>query len=206
MIPLILSLTVHEWAHAWSAWMLGDDTAAYQGRMTLNPLAHMDPVGTFVLPLMGVPFGWAKPVPVNPGGFNRKVSMRMGILITAAAGPISNIIVALICMVLLALLVGFHLETSGTFQALRHLLEMGILLNIILAAFNMLPIPPLDGSRVLDALVPDKLRPMWDRFCQVGPIALAAVILLPLFMGFSLLQWPLEMTYSLLEWLTHHAS
>ena len=75
-VPLVLSLSVHEWAHAWSAWRLGDDTAARMGRMTVNPLAHIDPVGTLLLPLLGVPFGWAKPVPVNPARFRRDIHMR----------------------------------------------------------------------------------------------------------------------------------
>src|SRR4051812_7061061 len=90
LIPLVLSLTVHEFSHAWSAWLLGDDTAALQGRMTLNPIVHIDPVGTFLLPLLGIPFGWAKPVPVNPLRFTRRFSMSTGMMITAVAGPASN--------------------------------------------------------------------------------------------------------------------
>ena len=97
-IPLLLSLTVHEWAHAWSASLLGDKTAESQGRLTLNPLAHMDLIGTVMLPLLGVPFGWAKPVPVNPARFNRKISMAKGMLLTAAAGPASNVVLGLICL------------------------------------------------------------------------------------------------------------
>src|SRR4029453_17695487 len=87
-IPVLLSLTVHEWAHAWAAWKLGDDTAKHLGRLTLNPLDHMDLLGTLLLPLT-VSFGWAKPVPINPLRF-RSVSMRFGIVLVAAAGPISN--------------------------------------------------------------------------------------------------------------------
>ena len=94
LIPLILSLSVHEWAHAWAAWRLGDDTARLLGRMTLNPIAHVDPLGTLLLPMLGVPFGWAKPVPVNPLRF-RNVSMPIGMMLTAAAGPISNVVLAL---------------------------------------------------------------------------------------------------------------
>ena len=93
-IPVLLSLTVHEWAHAWTAWKLGDDTAKHLGRLTLNPIAHMDPVGTFLLPLMGVPFGWAKPVPVNPLRFDQSVSIRGEMMLVAIAGPISNVCIA----------------------------------------------------------------------------------------------------------------
>src|SRR5262245_5114479 len=93
-IPVLLSLTVHEWAHAWTAWKLGDDTAKLQGRVSLNPIDHIDPVGTLLLPLLGVPFGWAKPVPINPVRFRATVSMPMGVLLSVAAGPISNLVLA----------------------------------------------------------------------------------------------------------------
>ena len=95
LVALWLSLAVHEWAHAWSAWRLGDDTAARLGRMTLDPLAHVDPVGTLLLPLLGVPFGWAKPVPINPARFHRGVTLRAGIALTAAAGPAANLALTL---------------------------------------------------------------------------------------------------------------
>jgi Zn-dependent protease len=90
-IPVLLSLTVHEWAHAWTALRLGDDTAKMLGRVSLNPLDHIDPVGTLLLPLAGVPFGWAKPVPINPLRFRANISMPLGVLLSAAAGPISNL-------------------------------------------------------------------------------------------------------------------
>src|SRR6185369_11527845 len=90
---MLLSLTVHEWAHAYSAFRLGDDTAERQGRLTLDPIAHIDFFGTLLLPLLGVPFGWAKPVPVNPVRFDRRVPMRVGMLLTAAAGPVSNLLI-----------------------------------------------------------------------------------------------------------------
>ena len=153
LISLWLSLSVHEWAHAWSAWKLGDDTAALLGRMTLNPLAHIDPIGTVLLPLLGVPFGWAKPVPVQPHRFTRRVTMRMGMMLTAIAGPLSNLVLAAVSIVLLALLIRFRPGTIEMQQALFALLRTMIFLNVILATFNAIPIPPLDGSRVADALM-----------------------------------------------------
>lgn len=135
LIPLIMSLTVHEWAHAWSAWQLGDDTAARQGRLTLNPFVHMDPVGSLLLPLLGIPFGWAKPVPFNPSRFRRQVSMRMGSLITAAAGPMSNVCLGVISVILFAL-------QSDPGAALATLFSQLAVLNFALAIFNALPIPP----------------------------------------------------------------
>lgn len=185
-IPVLLSLTVHEWAHAWAAYRLGDDTAKHMGRLTLNPLAHMDPVGTFLLPLLGVPFGWAKPVPVNPLRFRPGVSIRGGMLIVAAAGPISNVIIALLAWGTLAIGVRImpiadHPELEGAIQFLLIL----VAINIGLATFNMIPVPPLDGSKIVDALVPERARPAWNRFCQLGPMLLIAVILVPQLTGFS---------------------
>ena len=190
-IPLLLSLSVHEWAHAWSAWLLGDDTARLQGRMSLNPLVHIDLVGTLLLPLIGFPFGWAKPVPFEPLRFRRRVSMRLGTLIVAAAGPISNVVLALLAAGgLIALYVAGSAHTP-TFRAVHSLLSTLILLNIILALFNLFPIPPLDGSRIVDSWIPDSLRPAWNSLCQLGPVVLLAVILLPALAGASLLSAPI---------------
>src|SRR5438477_10510933 len=111
-IPVLLSLTVHEWAHAWTALRLGDDTAKMLGRVSLNPLDHIDPIGTLLLPLLGIPFGWAKPVPVNPARFGRKVSMSAGMAITAAAGPASNVLLAVFATVFFALLYRFAPATA----------------------------------------------------------------------------------------------
>ncbi|HMF44095.1 MAG TPA: site-2 protease family protein, partial [Polyangia bacterium] len=93
---MLLSLTVHEWAHAWSAYRLGDDTASKLGRLTLNPIAHIDPFGSLILPLLHIPFGWAKPVPVNPTRFRKGVNISTGMIITAAAGPLANVVLAVL--------------------------------------------------------------------------------------------------------------
>jgi Zn-dependent protease len=185
LVPCILSLSVHEWAHAYSASKLGDDTAERMGRLTLNPLAHIDPIGTLLLPLLGIPFGWAKPVPVNPTRFHRGVSMGTGMMITASAGPISNLILAVLCGVVLG--VGLRLHSIETLDGpIVHLLEIGIGLNLSLAVFNLLPIPPLDGSRVVDGLIPYRLRPQWDQFVKFSPLVLVAVV----FFGRHLLAGP----------------
>jgi Zn-dependent protease len=188
IIPLVLSLTVHEWAHAYSAYRLGDDTALRMGRLTLNPLPHIDPIGTLLLPLLGVPFGWARPVPVNPTRFHPRMKMRTGMMITAAAGPFSNLVLAVFCIVLAGVLRRFELHHA----AVEWLLLVGFQLNIALAVFNMLPIPPLDGSRVAEGLLPARLQPAWDRFARFGPLVLLAVILLLPRVGINLLSWPLS--------------
>lgn len=192
LIPLVLSLTVHEWAHAFSARKLGDDTAERQGRLTLNPIVHIDPIGTILMPLLSpIPFGWAKPVPFNPARFTRKLQVRTSVMLVAAAGPFANLILAVVCIVVLGLLLRFSVEN----EALNQLLQHGFALNVILAVFNMLPIRPLDGSSVVDRIVPPRMRPTWERFGQYGPLVLLAVIILPSVGGFSLFRWPLELAW-----------
>jgi Zn-dependent protease len=201
LIPVLLSLSVHEWAHAWVASRLGDDTARYQGRLTLNPLAHIDPVGTLLLPLLGVPFGWAKPVPIQPARFRPGVTMRTGVMLTAAAGPLSNVCLAGLCVVNLAVLLRFQPGLVGASSAVEVFLHRAILINVLLAFFNALPVPPLDGSRVVDGLLPDRLRPLWEGFSRFGIVVLVAILVVPQLLGYSLLSWPLAATQELLEWL-----
>jgi len=176
-VPLILSLAVHEFAHAWSAYKLGDDTAARAGRLTLNPFVHADLIGTIVFPLLGVPFGWAKPVPVDPSRFRRDVRMGTGMAITAAAGPVSNIILAILVTTLFALLARFAPEFLGQGNGIRELLVTAIFLNVNLALFNFIPVPPLDGSRIVDGFMPLRLRPQWERLMAFSPFLLIAVFM-----------------------------
>jgi Zn-dependent protease len=175
LIPLLLSLTVHEWAHAWSAYRLGDDTASMQGRLTLNPIAHIDLIGTLVLPLLGIPFGWAKPVPVNPTRFRRGVKMSTGMVITAAAGPLANIVLAFLAAVTFGLMLRFSPEAPTHTMGVSSLLISLILINVSLAIFNLIPIPPLDGSRVVDGLIPYGWRPQWESIVRLSPLLLIAV-------------------------------
>lgn len=183
--PLVLSLTVHEWAHAYAAFRLGDDTAARQGRLTLNPISHIDPIGTILAPLLGVPFGWAKPVPVSPSRFRRDVSMTTGMMITAAAGPLSNLVLALLCTVIFGVLLRFALVHEG--GGIERLLVIGIQGNLLLFLFNLFPVPPLDGSRIVDGVLPYRFRGAWDQVAQYSWIGLLLVI----YFGGMLLRQPL---------------
>jgi Zn-dependent protease len=178
-IPMLLSLTVHEWAHAISAYYFGDDTAAREGRLTLNPIAHIDPIGTLLLPLLGVRFGWAKPVPVVPSRFRRDVRMSTGMMITAAAGPVSNLVLAFLCVLGLALALRFQPELYAQQEALYTLLQRGAGINIGLAVFNALPIPPLDGSRIAEHYVPYRHRSSWESFVRLAPMILLVIIVFP---------------------------
>lgn len=171
----ILSLSFHEFAHAWSAWRLGDDTAAREGRLTLNPLAHIDLLGTILLPLLGVPFGWAKPVPVNPARFRRDVTMGKGMAITASAGPLSNVLLATVAAVLLGLGLRFAPDLVDRDSAGRFFLLAMLQMNVGLALFNLLPVPPLDGSRIVAWLLPYRLQQQWHQLEAFAPFLLIGV-------------------------------
>jgi len=195
LIPLILSLTVHEFSHAWVAWKLGDDTAERSGRLTLNPLAHIDPIVTFLLPLLGIPFGWARPVPVNPARFRHSIRMSTGNMLTAAAGPLSNIALAVLCTVLIGLGYRFEPQLISRGSGTGELLGMMIQLNVALAIFNMIPVPPLDGSRVLEGLLPLRFRGAWETFTRFAPFLLIAV-----FIGARyIMAGPMGAVYGLLD-------
>jgi Zn-dependent protease len=198
LIPLILSLTVHEYAHARSAWLLGDRTAERLGRMTLNPLPHIDPVGTLVLPMMGIlfhapVFGWAKPVPISPVAFRHDMSMKLGMLIVAAAGPASNIMLSLLASGTL-----FILYQIGDVELVRPLFVFFVIfinLNVLLAVFNLLPIPPLDGGRILAGILPDRFSAILDNIERYGFIIL---ILLLMTGAFRVLAYPVYLLSGLL--------
>ncbi|MBQ7624726.1 MAG: site-2 protease family protein [Clostridia bacterium] len=153
LLPAILiCLTIHELSHALAARSLGDDTAYVQGRMTLNPIAHIDLIGLICMLIAGI--GWAKPVPVNPYNFRMK-NKKLGMAITAFAGPFSNLILSFVCL-LAYFLIAFY-SNNRVLLALGDFLSILASLSIGLMAFNLLPIPPLDGSKVILPLLPDRM-------------------------------------------------
>jgi len=156
-IPLLYSIIIHELAHGWVAYFMGDSTAKYQGRLTLNPLKHLDPVGTAMLFIFG--FGWARPVPVN---FQHLRSARLGLFLVSSAGIIANMILAFLAVLLLHLLSPSPSGSTGLF--LYYLAQI----NIMLASFNLIPIPPLDGSKILMGFMSERLQYAFSRLEPFG--------------------------------------
>lgn len=185
LIILVLSICVHEYAHAIVADKLGDPLPRSQGRTTLNPAAHADPIGTIAFPLlalimtkgMSLGFGWGRPVMVSPNNFTRKLRMRTAHMLVAAAGPLSNIAFGIFISILHVILLkaGVLAPDHGLNQALQY----AVLINFVLAFFNLIPAPPLDGGAVLEGLLPDKYVPAFQRFAVYGPFVLMAVIFIP---------------------------
>jgi Zn-dependent protease len=181
-VTLLVAFTVHELAHAVSADYLGDSTPRRMGRITLNPLAHLDPVGTFMLLIAG--FGWAKPVMVNP--YNMRGNPRSMMALVALAGPASNIVMAIAAAIpfRLGLLSFTFFSTSAVVPSFDFLLSQFLWINVILAIFNLIPIPPLDGFKILTGLLPANMAYQLQPLEQYGMLILLAVILLPSFLPF----------------------
>lgn len=180
LIPcLVVAIVFHEVAHGWAALALGDPTAKEQRRLSLNPIRHVDPVGTLIVPgalaLFGGPvFGWAKPVPVRK---NRLHNPRYGMMAVAAAGPGSNLLMALIAAVAFGLVAGAVFPFDiGPPPLLLTVLNSFIVINIFLALFNLLPIPPFDGSHIVEGLLPRSMAAQYARLQQVGMFLLIALI------------------------------
>jgi Zn-dependent protease len=187
LVTLILSVAVHEFGHAFVASRLGDDTPRREGRVTLNPLAHADPIGTFLLPLVSAVyaastghsggFGWGKPVMTRPSNYTRRVSMPTGMALVAVAGPLMNIVLALIVATLHVVLVKQGVIDPS--HPINNALANAVLINFTLFFFNMLPIPPiLDGGYILARFVPYKYRGVLDKLALYGVFILAAVMLI----------------------------
>lgn len=185
IISILIALTVHEWAHAFVADKLGDSTARHLGRLTLNPVAHLDPLGTLMFFL--IHFGWGKPVPVDPRNFRH---IKRDSALVALAGPVSNLILAIVSFALLAFVApdvmhvgsaddllmtqGIGMRLSSFFT---EILTNSLFINLGLMAFNLLPIAPLDGSKILEAFIPYRYADTYESFMQRGPMILIGLLI-----------------------------
>jgi Zn-dependent protease len=204
-IVLLFSLSIHECAHAWTSDRLGDPTARYLGRVSLNPIVHADPFGTILIPIMGIFFtgfliGWAKPVPVNVGRLRNPTRDHM---IVAAAGPLSNLMVAAILFAFLMVLksasadgpqmiysaYSSNFTSSSALVPLTAIAYHGVMLNVLLAVFNLIPVAPLDGAAVVSGFLPRSLAPAFDQIQSYGFM----VLLLLLYLGIpGMLYYPVQ--------------
>ncbi len=195
----LLSLTVHECAHAFAAEKSGDPTGRYLGRITLNPIPHIDILGTVIFPLIAftsgaMMFGWAKPVPFNPMNLRDR---RWGEIFIALAGPFSNILLVILFMIITKVVLPDPLMLLDDGDPVAMVLNTGITLNIVLAVFNLIPIPPLDGHHVLRNLLPDSLA---EAYAQIPDMVGFAVLMLLIYLGFTsmLIRPVIQMVYTLL--------
>jgi Zn-dependent protease len=184
---LLTAFAVHEFAHAWTADRFGDPTPRNNGRLTLNPMAHLDPMGSLMLIVVG--FGWAKPVPVNPHALARRSSAAM--MWVSLAGPASNFMMAIIAAIpfQFGLVSAFNAftNTSGILPSLDKLLWEFVYINLLLMLFNLIPLAPLDGEKILYYLLPDSGQRVMDNIRPYGPMILLAVIFLGPLLGFNIL-------------------
>ena len=180
VVSIFLAVAFHEFCHAWAATKLGDFTAKYQGRLTLNPLKHIDPVGMILMLVAG--FGWGKPVPVNVNALKRKSDEAL----ISVAGPVSNMIFAFIVAVPLLIIQNFSSlgETNAVVLFLATLLEV----NILLGVFNLIPIPPLDGFNIVRSLTPYAWQPSIEKIGKTGPTILIGIIVMNYLFGIDFLS------------------
>ena len=184
---LLISVALHEFGHAIMAHKLGDDTPSRQGRVTLNPLAHADPIGTLLLPLVGAiygaatghggGFGWGKPVQWQPHRIGRRVSMSTAKILVAVAGPAMNVILATVIACTHALLLSQHVLTLDS--EVSQILAFAVLTNFVLFFFNLLPVPPLDGGHVAQSFMPYRHRDKFDQFARYSPFIVLGFMLIP---------------------------
>lgn len=187
IIVLLIAFTIHEFAHAWTATRFGDDTPRINGRLTLNPVAHLDPMGSLLLLVAG--FGWAKPVPVNPYALQRHSSSAL--MWVSLAGPFSNFLMAILGAIpfrlgLVSVAAGFGPSTT-IIPSLSKILVEFVLINLVLMLFNLIPLAPLDGEKILDSLLPPNLQRSFENIRPYGPMILIVVAVVLPYFGFDII-------------------
>ena len=206
MVVLLLAISAHEAAHAWMSYKFGDDTARLLGRITLNPMAHTDPIGTLLIPIVGFVFGamgggrlpligWGKPTPVNPLRWRQK---DLANVMVSIAGILANLLIAFIAFVILKVLSGGLIESipESLIEPVLLFLQFLLTMNISLAVFNLLPFPPLDGSKILDTFLPASMQPLMAVLEQYGFL----ILIVLMYMGFfsAIINPILRFVFSLL--------
>lgn len=181
LIALLISISFHEWSHGYVAYLFGDDTPKKHGRLSLNPFTHLDPVGTLMLFIIGI--GWAKPVPINPDNIKNKTKL----MLVALAGPLSNFLLALLISIILIFSVSHYANSDITLESspywiLISYVNLIIEINIILGIFNLLPIPPLDGSRILSWVLPPNLERL---YFKIAPYSVIILVIMFYFFKFD---------------------
>lgn len=185
IITLVIALTVHEFCHALAADRLGDMTPRAAGRLTLNPLVHLDLFGSMLMLITG--YGWAKPTPVNPAAVNR--NSKYGMLWVSLAGPFSNLGLAVLAGLPFRFGLVQYTAPSGWLPSLGEFLYQFFLLNVVLAIFNLIPLPPLDGEKVLSALLPPNAAATYDKIRPYGPFILMALLFLGPLVHLDVISW-----------------
>lgn len=207
MVVLLLAISAHEAAHAWMSYKFGDDTARLLGRITLNPVAHTDPIGTLLIPIVSFIFGamgggrlpligWGKPTPVNPLRWRQK---DLANVMVSIAGILANLLIAIIAFTILKVMLVtgyYHRIPEGLIEPISLFLEFLLTMNISLAVFNLLPFPPLDGSKILETFLPSSMQPALETLERYGYLILMVLI----YMGFfgAIIRPILSFVYSLL--------
>lgn len=193
LFVLIISVALHEFGHAWMADRLGDDTPRRQGRVTLNPIAHADPIGTLLLPVLGSihavggggggGFGWGKPVQWQPSRIRRGIKMSTANILVSIAGPGMNCLLAIFLALVHVILLWQGVITwhtaDGSVHQVSQILSFAVITNFILMFFNLIPCPPLDGGHVAQAFMPYRYREKFDNFARFGPFIILAIMLIP---------------------------